>query len=213
MRGHIMADELLRGHLKFHRDYVADEGKFLERLASQGQSPDALYIGCSDSRVVPELLTQSSPGQLFVVRNIANLVPPFDDPDSSVGAAIEYAVGHLHVPHIIVCGHYGCGGVKAALEGLDQIVGLPSLVEWLRDVETAAGNVDRKLDADSRWKRAVEESIIFQLGNLPSYPAVATALQKGLLQLHGWVYDMHTCSLSVYDVSKHSFVAAKSVIP
>lgn len=207
-----MTSDLLRGHRKFQRDYVADERKFLENLASDGQSPDALYIGCSDSRVVPELLTNSSPGELFVIRNIANLVPTFSDPDSSVGAAIEYAIGHLHVPHIIVCGHYGCGGVKAALDGLEKIRELPSLYEWLSEVREAAENIDSKLDPELRWRSAVEESVIFQMGNLPTYPAVAKALAEGTLLLHGWVYDLHTCSLSVYDVDKHAFTTASSIL-
>lgn len=208
-----MTEALLRGNRKFRSEYAADERDFLEHLASEGQSPDALYIGCSDSRVVPELLTNSSPGELFVLRNIANLVPVFDDPDSSVGAAIEYAVGHLHVPHIIVCGHYGCGGVKAALDGLDKERGLPSLFEWLSEVRAAAENVDPALEPETRWRRAVEESVVFQLGNLPTYPAVASALAAGRLRLHGWVYDLHTCSLSVYDVDRHAFVPASSFIP
>jgi carbonic anhydrase len=208
-----MTEEFLRGHRKFHREYVADERDFLERLASEGQSPDALYIGCSDSRVVPELLTSSSPGALFVLRNVANLVPTFDDPDSSVGAAIEYAIGHLHVPHIIVCGHYGCGGVKAALDGLDKIRELPSLFEWLSEVRTAAENLDPALESDLRWRRAVEESVVFQLGNLPSYPAVAHALAAGTLRLHGWVYDIHTCALSVYDVDRHAFIPSSAFFP
>lgn len=208
-----MTKEFLLGHRKFQSEYVADERAFLERLASEGQSPDALYIGCSDSRVVPELLTSSSPGALFVLRNIANLVPSFSDPDSSVGAAIEYAVGQLKVSHIIVCGHYGCGGVKAALDGLDKISELPSLFEWLRDVRTVAENLDSKLEPEQRWRRAVEESVLVQIDNLPSYPAVAKALEKGLLQLHGWVYDMHTGSLSVYDTEKKSFIPANSLVP
>ncbi len=207
-----MTREFLQGHRKFQRDYVASEGEFLKRLASEGQSPDALYIGCSDSRVVPELLTNSSPGELFVIRNIANLVPAFDDPDSSVGAAIEYAVGHLHVPHIIVCGHYGCGGVKAALDGLDKVRELPSLFEWLGEVRQAAENVDPALGPDLRWRRAVEESVLFQIGNLPSYPAVARGLASGTLRLHGWVYDLHTCALLVYDVDKHAFIPASSLL-
>ena len=207
-----MSEEFLRGHRKFHREYVEGEREFLKHLASEGQSPDALYIGCSDSRVVPELLTNSSPGELFVLRNIANLVPTLDDPDSSVGAAIEYAVGHLHVPHIIVCGHYGCGGVKAALDGLDKVRELPSLFEWLSEVRQAAESVDTTLEPELRWRRAVEESVVFQLGNLPSYPTVATALAAGNLRLHGWVYDLVTCSLSVYDVDKHAFIPATELL-
>lgn len=208
-----MTETLLRGHRKFLAEYASGEREFLERLAGEGQSPGALYIGCSDSRVVPELLTASSPGELFVLRNVANLVPVFSDPDSSVGAAVEYAVGHLHVPHIIVCGHYGCGGVKAALDGLDKERGLPSLFEWLGEVRAAAENVDPALGPEARWRRAVEESVVFQLGNLPTYPAVASALAAGKLRLHGWVYDLHTGGLSVYDVERHAFVPSGSLIP
>jgi carbonic anhydrase len=207
-----MTESLLRGHRKFRREYAGDEQEFLESLASEGQSPDALYIGCSDSRVVPELLTSSSPGQLFVLRNVANLVPPFNAPDSSVGAAIEYAVSHLKVPHIIVCGHYGCGGVKAALDGLDKVRRLPSLFEWLGEVRAAAENVDPALDPDLRWRRAVEESVVYQLGNLPSYSAVASALAEGRLKIHGWVYDLHTTALSVYDADRHAFVPVSTLL-
>jgi carbonic anhydrase len=207
-----MTEALLRGNRRFRQEFVAGERDFLERLASEGQSPDALYIGCSDSRVVPELLTHSSPGELFVLRNVANLVPVFADPDSSVGAAIEYAVGHLQVAHVIVCGHYGCGGVKAALDGLEHVRGLPSLYEWLTEVRAAAEGVDPTLDPETRWRRAVEESVVFQLGNLPTYPAVESALAAGRLALHGWVYDLHTGSLSVYDAGVHAFVPASAIV-
>jgi carbonic anhydrase len=208
-----MTKEFLHGHREFHKEYVADERVFLQRLASTGQSPDALYIGCSDSRVVPELLTNSAPGSLFVVRNIANLVPTFENPDSSVGAAIEYAVGNLKVSHIIVCGHYGCGGVKAALDGLDKIKELPSLFEWLGDVKTVAENIDPNLDPEMRWRLAVEDSVLFQMGNLLTFPAVVAALANKKLELHGWVYDLHTCGLSVYDVQEDAFIPASSILP
>lgn len=207
-----MSQSLIRGHQKFIREYAGDEKEFLLRLASEGQSPDALYIGCSDSRVVPELLTGSSPGALFVLRNIANLVPSFEHPDSSVGAAIEYAVGHLRVAHVIVCGHYGCGGVKAALDGLDKVKGLPSLYEWLSAVRAGVEAADPALDEPRRWARAVEESVVSQLGNLPSYPAVALALAEGRLQLHGWVYDPYSLSLSVYDAGRDAFVPAGALL-
>lgn len=211
--GRAVSEALIRGHRRFRAEYAAGEREFLERLASKGQSPDALFIGCSDSRVVPELLTSSSPGQLFVLRNVANLVPVFADPDSSVGAAIEYAVSHLRVPHVIVCGHYECGGVKAALDGLDKVRALPSLFEWLGEVRAAAESVDPDLPPEARWRRAVEESVVFQLGNLASYAAVSTALAEGLLRIHGWVYDLRTGGLSVYDAGKHAFVPAGDLLP
>ncbi len=207
-----MTKSLLRGHRKFLQNSLGDESEFLKRLASEGQSPDALFIGCSDSRVVPELLTHSTPGRLFVLRNVANLVPVFSDPDSSVGAAIEYAVSHLKVPHIIVCGHYGCGGVKAAIDGLDPIRELPSLFDWLSEVKEVVERLEPIPDKEQRWKRAVEESVLLQLKNLSTYTQVVQALAKGTLQLHGWVYDIHTLSLLVYDSDKDVFVPASGLL-
>jgi carbonic anhydrase len=208
--------KLIEGHATFRADYVAAEQDFLRRLASEGQSPDALFIGCSDSRVVPELLTTSSPGSLFVVRNVANAVPPLDNVDSSVGAALEYATVHLNVPHIIVCGHYGCGGVKAALQArcghvLDHVDETPSLAEWLQNL---AGGIepDPALDAEAQWRAAVEDNVLAQMAHLTTFPAVRERLQSGRLQLHSWVYDIYAHGLKVYDVGADRFVDAARLL-
>lgn len=205
--------ELLDGHATFHSRVPRNERRFLRSLASEGQSPDALFVGCSDSRVVPEILTNSSPGQLFVVRNIANLVPPLAHADASVGAAIEYAVGHLKVAHVIVCGHYGCGGVKAAIDGLDHVHALPSLHEWLGDVGQAVDRVrDPALAPTTLWRRAVEESVEQQLLHLMTYPCVAEAVSKEALEIHGWVYDLHTLRLWVFDPESSTFRRADELL-
>lgn len=204
-----MIARLLKGNLTFRVEYVAGARDFLRRLASEGQSPGALFIGCADSRVVPELLTSSAPGELFVVRNVANLVPPADAGrslgDDSVGAAIEYAVGVLGVEHVVVCGHYGCGGVRAVLE--DHVpAGSPRLREWLCH---AAAPVARAKAAGgaATFERAVEENVEEQLANLASYPLVREALDRGALQLHGWVYDLAAGSVAVWDAHTDTFVA------
>lgn len=197
---------LLRGHATFRREYVAGSRDFLSKLASEHQSPDTLYIGCADSRVIPELLTSSAPGELFVVRNIANLVPDAARADASVGAALEYAVQALHVAHIVVCGHYGCGGVKAMIDGVPPK--MPELATWLRDaavLNSAANNAE--LAAEARWRQAVEENVLDQLANLPTYPCVRDALDAGRLTLHGWVYDLQG-SLTVYDHDEGRFEGA-----
>ncbi len=208
-----MVEDLLRGHHQFLQTYVADELPFLQRLASEGQSPSTLYVGCSDSRVIPELLTQTSPGELFVVRNVANLVPPLEHPDASVGAALEYAVEHLGVQHVIVCGHYGCGGVKAALEGLEPLKGMPSLYEWLGALRPLAERVAGEPgDFDARWRRGVEENVVNQLRNLLSFEGVARRVRAGHLAVHGWVYDVYTADLHVYAPDPARFARARSLL-
>ncbi|NUN16178.1 MAG: carbonic anhydrase [Myxococcales bacterium] len=197
--------KLLAGHHAFRREYVQASSVFLRTLASVDQNPDALFIGCSDSRVIPELLTNSTPGQLFVVRNIANLVPPSQHPHSSVGAAIEYAVVALGVENIIVCGHTRCGGVRAMLDGVDAEQ-MPSLAKWIRDaakMNLSAQN--HSLPHDIRWHHAIEENVLDQIDHLLTYPAVAKKLHEGRLHLHGWVYDL-LGGLTVYDPELDRFV-------
>ena len=208
-----MVDQLLRGHDELRQTYLADERDFLKRLASEGQSPAALYVGCSDSRVVPELLTASQPGDLFVVRNVANLVPPREHMDASVGAALEYAIGHLHVEHIIVCGHYGCGGVRAVLDGLAEAAAFTSLSEWLRGIEVAAASARGSgLEGDALWRRAVQENVLAQLENLITFPEVAEGVTSRRIQLHGWVYDLYALELSVLDRQAGEFQDATEVL-
>lgn len=207
-----MTKHLLSGHAHFRSEYFRGEAGFLRDLASKGQNPSALYVGCSDSRVIPELLTSSKPGELFVVRNIANLIPTLDHADASVGAAIEYAIAVLKVPHLIVCGHDGCGGVRASLDGIERVEHLPSLHEWLQGVLPAAKSAQALgLAGDALLREAVEENVLNQMDNLITYPVVADALRQGQLSLHGWVYDLATGAVRVYDVDREEFVPADEV--
>lgn len=207
-----MPDHLLHGYARFRKQYFASEWLLLQRLATHGQRPSALFIGCSDSRVIPELLTFAAPGELFVVRNIANQVPALEHPDASVGAAIEYAVAVLKVRHIIVCGHYGCGGVKATLDGRDAVRALPSLSEWLEGVEPAVARVRAEsLTGDAALARAVEENVLLQINNLLSFGPVQTALEAQELALHGWVYDLMSSRLSIYDTEKDTFTPVDEI--
>lgn len=199
---------LLRGNETFRKSYVEGARSFLKRLASDKQSPSALYVGCSDSRVIPELLTSSSPGELFVVRNVANLIPPRSNADASVGAAIDYAIEVLHVEHVIVCGHVGCGGVKAILDGHAQLRHLPSLHAWLNSAAPPIlAEHDPAEEGVRAWHRAVQTNVLAQVDNLRSFPAVIDRLQKGTLQVHGWVYDLASGGVDVYDPELDRFVA------
>jgi carbonic anhydrase len=212
-----MVDELLRGNDQFQISNTDEERAFLSRLASEGQSPGALFIGCSDSRVVPEILTESSPGDLFVVRNVANIVPPFGHERVAVAAALDYAVAVLEVPHIIVCGHHGCGGVDAALGGLAAIQHLPSLCEWLSEAEAAMATVrdeakDQALDHVAALRLAVEHNTLLQVARLMSYPLVSDAVAEGRLSLHAWIYDIHTLGVLVYDAAAGKFAPTTAVL-
>lgn len=209
-----MTKHLLSGHARFRSEYFAEEADFLRTLARDGQNPSALYIGCCDSRVVPELLTTSRPGELFVVRNIANVVPSFDHADASVGAAIEYSVAVLGVQHVIVCGHDLCGGVKAALDGVDKLAGHASLHEWVKQIEPAANTareIEKSADPKQLLRTAVEENVLESMDSLITYPAIAAALAAHKIALHGWVFDIDAGTLRVYDVTSEEFVEAGAV--
>lgn len=198
--------KLLRGHAHWREAFAAGEQELLRRMAEQ-QSPSALYVGCSDSRVIPERLTGARPGELFVVRNVANAVPPFEHSNVSVGAALEYAVEVLKVPDVIVCGHSRCGGVKAVLDEPPVVRTLPSLAQWLDGIAPAIKESVRPgLDEEAQWRVSVECNVLAQLRNLLTYPVVRDRFERGELHLHGWVYDLAGGGLSVYDAVAERFV-------
>jgi carbonic anhydrase len=204
-----MVEELLAGHGRFRAEYAAQEREFLANLAAAGQRPSALYIGCSDSRVIPELLTDAAPGELFVVRNVANIVPATEDQDRSMAAAIEFAVDQLGVSEVIVCGHDGCGGVTAAFDGFPGIAPDSELAGWLRGLLPAVARAKAQdPDPETQLRRAVEENVLEGIANLVTVPAIASAVRSGRLRLHGWVYNLHNATLRVYDASLDAFVGA-----
>ena len=201
-----MVDELLAGHGRFRADLAADERDFMARLAAQGQRPAAVFIGCSDSRVIPELLTDSAPGQLFVVRNVANHVPTHSDPDRSVSAAVEYAVGQLGVADIIVCGHDGCGGVQAALDDLAGLDPGSDLASWLVELRPAVARARAATrDPEAQLARAVEEHVLDCLATLAER-WIDQPREGRTIRVHGWVYDLANAALRVYDTSAGRFV-------
>jgi carbonic anhydrase len=199
-------DELIAGVRTFQRKVYPQNWELFERLA-RGQSPDALMITCSDSRVDPNLLTQAQPGQLFELRNAGNLVPKYSEHVGGVTATIEFAVMALGVSNIIICGHSGCGAM-AGLLNPDELQGMPRVAEWLkhaavvRDSLAAAG----QLDAPDALERAIEANVIVQLDHLRSHPSVAEKLAAGRLKLHGWVYHIATGEVTSYDAERRAFV-------
>ena len=172
---------------------------FYQSLAVKKQKPRLLWIGCADSRVVPAQITSSDPGELFEVRNIANVVPPADAYDDAVGAAIEYGVGHLGIDDIVVCGHTGCGGIAALLEPIppDREAHLGRWVEFTKPAHQliAAAQVPEA----ERLTATIKAHVQFQLDNLMTYPIVREGVAAGRLNVHGWLYDMENGALSAYD--------------
>lgn len=189
--------KLLSGYHQF-REKFESEHEVFKRLAEEGQNPKVLWIGCSDSRVVPELITGADPGELFDVRNIANVVPPAASAACATGAAIEYAVIHLQVTHIVVCGHTECGGIKA-LEAPAEPEKQPHIVSWL---ELARPARDRVLEAgvaeEDRYLETIKTNVLMQFENLRTYPCVVDREQAGALSIHGWLYDLHTGTIQAY---------------
>ncbi len=179
--------------------------KKLFKQLSHGQSPDVLFITCSDSRVVPNLFTQSKPGELFVIRNAGNLVPEFKQL-STESATIEYAVKALNVKHIIVCGHAKCGAVAGALYP-EKVADLPQVAKVLQK----EGPDFKKLKAshqgtaDALYNKAIEQNVNFQLKKLKRYPYIHEKLKTGAIQLHGWVYDFENGEVFAHQPTLNSY--------
>ena len=190
--------DAIEGYERFRLEFERDKA-FFKSLASKKQKPRLLWIGCCDSRVVPAQITNSDPGELFEVRNIANSVPPAGSDDDSVGAAIEYAIGHLGIDDIVICGHTGCGGIHALAEPIppDQEAHLGRWVEYTRP----AHNLVRaaKVPDAERIIETIKAHVHFQLDNLMTYPIVASGVAAGRVSIHGWLYDMEKGEIFAYD--------------
>ncbi len=195
------------GVVRFQTEVFPEKQELFESLA-KGQSPEALFITCSDSRIETAMITQTDPGELFICRNAGNIVPPHTNHTGGMTASIEFAVAALKVPHIVICGHTECGAMKGAMnpEGLD---GLPHVREWLgytRAAVEVVKHLGSNLDDAGKMQMLLEQNVILQLNHLRTHPAVAARLAAGELQLHGWVYDIRTGDVTAYDDTTGKFV-------
>ena len=202
---------LIDGVHKFRQAEFGRRQELFKRLSREGQNPHTLFITCADSRVLAELITQSEPGDLFVVKNIGGMIPASDAKGStnSTAAAIEFAVEILNVQDIVVCGHSQCGAVAALMKGLPDD-SMPHLAEWLKLAEPVREVVQREykhLTGDEdRLRAAEEENVLFALENLYTYPGVKSRLEKGTLHLHAWFFMIATAELFAYDAELRQFV-------
>jgi len=193
------------GVIRFQNEVYPEKKELFEKL-SHGQSPEALFITCSDSRIETAMITQTDPGELFICRNAGNIVPPHTNATGGMTASIEFAVAALQVPHIVICGHTECGAMKGTMhpEGTDS---LPHVKEWLGFAKAAMAVVDelQPEGEEERMQMLLEQNVILQLQHLRTHPSVAARLAKGDLKLHGWVYDIKTGDVIAYDDETKKF--------
>lgn len=202
-------EKLVRGLHEFQKTIFSAHRDLFERLSHHGQDPEALFITCSDSRINPNLLTQTLPGDLFIIRNAGNLIPPFGTEVGGEAATIEFAVAALNVKDIIVCGHSHCGAMEALENREELAASLPLTSQWLKHAD-ATRQIIRDNYAHLDWERrqvaTIEENVLVQLKHLKSYPAVRRRLDRGDLHLHGWVYKIQTGDVFAYDVEAEAFL-------
>lgn len=200
--------KLIRGIHQFQSEGFRPLQGLFEQLA-KGQQPETLFITCSDSRIDPCLLTQSKPGDLFILRNAGNIVPPHGPGGSGEAATIEFAVAGLGVKDIIICGHSHCGAIVGLLRP-EEIARLPTMSAWLIHAEATRRIIRDNyghLEGEPLLTATIEENVLVQLENLRTLPAVASRLLRGDLHLHGWVYKIETGEVFAYELEQGQFVA------
>jgi len=195
------------GAVRFQNEIYPTKKELFERL-SLGQNPEALFITCSDSRIDTAMITQTEPGQLFNCRNPGNIIPPYTKHTGGTTASIELAVSALRVPHVVVCGHTECSAMNASInpEGFED---LNHVREWLTYAQAAVEVVratTKDATVEQQSQMMIEQNVVLQLQHLRTHPGVAARLAQGDLQLHGWVYDIKTGSVSAYDTIRKCFL-------
>jgi carbonic anhydrase len=202
--------QLIEGVHRFRGDEFGRYEALFRRLSREGQQPHTLFITCADSRVLAELITQSNPGDLFVIKNVGNIVPPPDSAGlNSTGAAIEFAVECLGVSDIVVCGHSQCGAIAALMDSA-QCKGLPHLETWLETAAPVREVVQTKYPhlkiGAERMRAAEEENVLFSIERLKAYRSVERKLAEGTLRLHAWFFKIASAELFAYDAAQKQFM-------
>ena len=197
---------IIKGVFDFQHRVFARKKEMFEELG-KGQRPQALFITCADSRVQPNLLTQTEPGELFVLRNAGNIVPPIEAGPNGESATVEYAVKHLKVRDLIVCGHSKCGAVSGLLTpgSLDS---LPQVAGWLahaRAILPSLASLPHSTTPEERLEFAIERNVLLQVEHLRSHPAVKAAIEQDVIRIHAWVYHFETGDVFAHEPGKDRF--------
>lgn len=200
--------KLIEGLHRFQAGYFESHRDLFESL-SHGQHPRILFVTCSDSRIDPNLITQANVGDLFVIRNAGNIIPPFGATNGGEGASVEYAIAALGIEQVIVCGHSHCGAMKGLLKMSKLAEDMPLVYEWLKQAEATRRLIKDNyshLSGENLLRITVAENVLTQLENLSTYPVVRSRLHQGKLSLHGWIYSIETGEVLTYDPLIHDFV-------
>ncbi|WP_315789721.1 carbonic anhydrase [Fischerella sp. JS2] len=199
---------IIAGLNEFHDNYFITHRELFEQL-SHGQSPEVLFITCSDSRIDPCLITQSQPGELFVIRNVGNIIPAYGTPKSGEAAGIEYAIEALAIKDIVVCGHSHCGAMKGLLQIGNLAQQMPLVYDWLKQYAEPTRRLvlDNYPDYPNEklLKIAIEQNVLTQIENLETYPAIRSKLHSGQLTLHAWIYEIESGEVFAYDAHTGKF--------
>jgi carbonic anhydrase len=204
--------KLVAGIHHFQSNIFKSERAFFEQMA-EGQTPETLFITCSDSRINPNLLTNTAPGELFILRNAGNIIPPWGPSNGGESATIEYAVRVLKVEDIIVCGHSHCGAMQGLLNPASVEL-LPAVQQWLGHASETQRIVRENygdLDAEALETVTIQENVLAQLENLRTHPSVAERVAEGALHLHGWVYKIESGEVFTYDSESEQFMSITTV--
>jgi carbonic anhydrase len=200
--------KLVDGIHHFQKDYFTTNQKLFETLV-EGQSPLALFITCSDSRINPNQLTQTQPGELFILRTAGNIIPPYGAIHGGEAATIEYAVAALKVKDVIVCGHSHCGAMSGLLNP-NSLQKMPAVRAYLQHAEATRRIVEENYqhltEPEERLTLTVEENVLVQIENLRTHPSVAAAMSRRELKLHGWVYEFETGEVFAFNPEKQQFL-------
>jgi carbonic anhydrase len=205
---------LLTGIHTFQQTIFPEKQADYERVVREGQKPHALFLTCADSRIDPELLTQSGPGEIFVSRNIGNLVPAYGEMLGGISAVIEYAVTALQVSQVVVCGHTDCGAMIGLLHP-EKVNKMPTVRSWLRNAEAALSVVQARKtaqDEPAALRELIEENVLLQMNHLRTHPSVAGKPAEGTLAVSGWVYDIAKGEVRIYDEQRGKFTAAQNLL-
>ncbi|BAU11510.1 carbonate dehydratase [Leptolyngbya sp. NIES-3755] len=204
--------KLIQGHQRFRESYVPKHIDQLEEL-SHGQKPRVLFITCSDSRIDPNLITQADIGDLFIIRNAGNIIPPYGAANGGEGAAVEYALNALDIQQIIVCGHSHCGAMKGLLQLGKLEEEMPLVYDWLKHSEATRRLVREnytQYSGEELLEITIAENVLTQIENLKTYPIVHSRLYQRRLEIFAWIYHLETAEVLAFDPDTHSYVPPQS---